>query len=69
MAEKQFLTGEEHDDYTNEISSVMTDLIGKVIFVADKHNVNRDNAIEHFSQLLSAMAKFSTFEHWGEGGK
>lgn len=41
---QEFLTGKEHDDYMDEISSVMTDLTGKVLFIADKHNVDRDNA-------------------------
>jgi hypothetical protein len=65
---QEFLTGKEHDDYMDEISSVMTDLTGKVLFIADKHNVDRDNAMQHFSQLLSAMVQISTFEHFGEGG-
>lgn len=70
MAEKQypFLTGKEYDNYIDEISSVVTDLIGKVTFIADKHNVDRDSAMQHFSQLLSAMVQLSTFEHYGEGG-
>lgn len=71
MAEKQypFLTGKEHDDYVNDISGVMTGLIESVISVADKYNVDRNNAMEHFSQLLSATVQISTFEHYGEGGK
>lgn len=69
MNEKQkFLNEQEHSDYMNEISSVMTDLIGKVVFIADKHNVDRDNAMQHFSTLLSTMVQVSTFEHYGEGG-
>ena len=30
----------------DEISSVMTDLTGKVLFIADKHNVDRNNAMQ-----------------------
>lgn len=66
---QEYLSGKEHDGYINDISSVMNDLIGKVIFIADKHNVDRDNAMQHFSQLLSAMVQVSTFEHFGEGDK
>lgn len=66
---EQFLTGKEHDDYVNDISGVMTGLIGHIISVADKYNVDRNNAMEHFSQLLSAMVQISTFEHYGEGGE
>lgn len=71
MAEKQnlSLTGKEYNDYVDEISGAMTGLIGNVISIADKYNVDRNNAMEHFSQLLSAMVQISTFEHYGEGGK
>lgn len=67
--EQEYLNDKEHEGYTNDISSVVTDLIGKVIFIADKYNVDRDNAMQHFSQLLSAMVQISTFEHFGEGGE
>lgn len=66
---QEYLSGKEHDDYINDISSVMNDLIGKVIFIADKHNVDRDNAMQHFSQLLSAMVEISTFQNFGESGE
>lgn len=67
--EQEYLNDKEHEGYMNDISSVVTDLIGKVIFIADKHNVDRDNAMQHFSRLLSAMVQISTFEHFGEGGE
>lgn len=69
-AERQylFLTGKEYEDYINDISGVVTGLIENVIPIADKYNVDRNNAMEHFSQLLSAMVQLSTFEHYGEGG-
>lgn len=63
--EHEELTGAEHDAYIDDISGVVTDLIGKVISVADKHNVDRDNAMEHFSTLLSGMVAISTFQNWG----
>lgn len=55
---------EEHEDYINDISSVVTNLIGNIISIADKHNVDRDNAMQHFSQLISEMVQISTFSHW-----
>lgn len=57
--EQEYLNDKEHEGYMNDISSVVTDLIGKVVFIADKHNVDRDNA----------MVQISTFEHFGEGGE
>ena len=67
--EQEFLTGEGHDAYMDDISGVVTGTIEKVLFIADKHNVDRDNAMEHFSQLLGAMVQISTFQHFGEGGE
>lgn len=69
MMEQEFLTGKEHDDYIQDISGVMCDLIAKVVAVADKHNVDRDNAMQHFSQLLSTTVSISTFQSFGEGGE
>lgn len=65
--EHEFLTGKEHDAYISDISEVVNNLIDKIIGVADKHNVDRDNAMQHFSQLFGAMVEISTFQHW-EGG-
>lgn len=56
-----YLNHKEHEEYINDISKVVTDLIGKVISTADKHNVDRDNAMRHFAELLSAMVEISTF--------
>ena len=61
--EQKYLNDKERNEYIDDISRVATDLIGKLIFIADKHNVDRDNAMQHFSQLLSAMVQISTFEH------
>ena len=70
MSEKQkFLNEQEHDHYMNEISNVMGDLIDKVLFIADKHNINRDNAMQHFSTILSLTVQVSTFEYYGKGSE
>lgn len=65
----EFLTGKEHDAYMDDFSGVVTDVIGKVLAIADKHNVDRDNAMQHFSTIFSAMIQISTFKHFGEGEK
>lgn len=65
--DQEILSDKEHDDYINDISGVMNTVIDKIIAVADKHNVDRDNAIQHFSQLFGAMASLSTFQNWKGG--
>ena len=35
-----------------------------VIKLADKFNVDRDNAIQHFATLIHTMSQIATFQHW-----
>lgn len=65
--EHEYLDGKEHDAYVDDISGVMNGLISNVLDVADKHNVDRDNAMQHFSQLLSGIVSISTFQHYKKG--
>lgn len=63
------MTGKERDDYMEDFTEIVNGVIEKVIAVADKHNVDRDNAMQHFSTIFSAIVQISTFEHFGEGGE
>lgn len=66
--ENEYLNEQEHAAYMNDFSEVVNTVIEKVIAIADKHNVDRDNAMQHFSTVFSAMVQISTFEHFGESG-
>lgn len=69
MNEKQeFLNEQEHAAYMKEFSKIVNSVIEKVIAIADKHNVDRDDAMKHFSTIFSTMVQISTFEHFGENG-
>ena len=67
--EPEFLTGKEYDDYIEDFNDVMKDVIKKVITIADKHNVDRDNAMQHFSAIFSMTVQISTFENFEKGGE
>ena len=41
-------------------NEIVTDTIDKIIIYADEHNIDRDNFIEYFCDIFSAMAKIST---------
>lgn len=70
MTDKQnFLNEQEHAAYMDDFSEVVNGVIEKVIAIADKHNVDRGNAMQHFSIIFSAMVQVSTFEHFREGGE
>lgn len=63
---EQYLNDKEHAAYMEDFTPVVNDLINKLVAIADKHNVDRDNAIQHFSVIFGTMAEISTFENWGE---
>ena len=63
-----FLNDAEHSAYMEDFSEAVTGTIGKIVSLADKHNVDRDNAMRHFSAIFSTMVQISTFEHFGESG-
>lgn len=62
--EDEYLTQRECDEYMNDFSQVMHIVIEQVIALADRHNVDRDNAMQHFAAVFSAMTQCSTFEHF-----
>ena len=63
---EQYLNDKEHAAYMEDFTPVVNDLIDKLVAIADKHNVDRDNAIQHFSVIFGTMAEISTFQNWGE---
>lgn len=60
------LSKKENDIYTKEMSEVLNRVIADVIDFADAHNVDRDNAVQHFATILKTMSEISTFQHWGD---
>ena len=66
--EQEFLSDKEHDAYMEDLSEVVSGVIERMIAIADKHNVDRDNAMKHFSTIFSAMVEISTFRNW-QGGE
>ena len=50
----------------------MTRIVGctihELIAAADKHNIDRDSAVQYYSDLFSAMASVATFEHYEMDG-
>ena len=67
MDEKNYLNEQEHEAYMRDFKEVVNTVIDMIITLADVHNVDRDNAMQHFSTLFSAMVDTSTFEHFREG--
>ena len=64
MEETKFLTPKEHEAYINDLNDVVHSPLKSVIKLADKFNVDRDNAIQHFATLIHTMSQIATFQHW-----
>ena len=60
------MTGEEREQYMSELSEIVQGLINEVVSLADKYNVDRDNAMAHTSNLISAMVEIGTFQKYRE---
>lgn len=62
----RYLNDKEHAAYMEDFTGVVNGVIDKVICIADKHNIDRDNAVQHFATIFKAMTEISTFQNWGE---
>lgn len=56
-----------YQSYAEELLEIRNELFGKVVSLADKYNLNRNIAMQHFSKTFSAIAETGDFEHYGEG--
>lgn len=63
------LTPEEANTWTGEMIRIVSGTVHELVVAADKHNIDRDSAVQYFSDLFSVMASVSTFEHFKEGGE
>ena len=61
---EQYLNDKEHAAYMEDFTPIVNDLIDKLVGIADKHSVDRDNAIKHFSVIFGTMTEISTFQDW-----
>ena len=65
----QLLKGKARERYIEELSDITCDLTGKIVSIADKYCVDRNNAMQHFSEIFSAFVSVTTFEKFEpEGG-
>lgn len=66
MINKEYISGREHEAYMEDFSGIVLGTVKKVIGLADKHNVDRDNAMEHFATVFKTMQEVATFQDWSE---
>lgn len=66
MVNKEYIDGQEHEAYMEDFSGIMLGAVKKVIGLADKHNVDRDSAMEHFATVFKTMQEVSTFQNWSD---
>lgn len=63
----EILFGKDRDAFISDTATITTDLLHKLVKMADKHNVDRDNAVQYFASMFKTMAEISTFENYGKG--
>ncbi len=66
MAKQEYIAGAERDAYMKEFMSIVLTTVDGVIKLADRHNIDRDNAIEHFATIFKTMQEVSTFQSFGK---
>lgn len=61
---RKYLSGKEYEEYMGDLKKVIGESVEKVIFIADKHNIDRDDAMQNFSVMLRGVVEFGTFQNW-----
>ena len=57
----EYLNGEKERLYREDIQALLLSTVSDVVAIADRHNVDRNNAMEHFATVLKTMQEISTF--------
>ena len=52
------------DVWEEEMTRIVNGTIHELVSAADRHNIDRDSAVQYFSDLFSVMASVCTFEHF-----
>lgn len=62
------LTPKEANAWASEMTRIVVGTIHELITAADKHNIDRDSAVQYFFDLFSVMGNVATFEHYEMDG-
>lgn len=67
MIELKYIVGAERDAYIDDLSGLVIATVKGVVDLADRYNLDRDNAMDHFATIFKTIQEISTFQHFGEG--
>lgn len=62
--EKTYLTGSELKAYIDELSNLISNTVSALTTLADKYNTDRDDTVQHFTEIFSTLAETSTFNNY-----
>ena len=62
--EREELSDKEHAAWVKEFAEIVAGSVDKVIALADKYNVDRDNAMDYFATNVATMTEISTFKNY-----
>ena len=66
MINKEYISVQERDAYMEDFTDIILSTVKQVIGLANKFNVDRDDALEHFAVIFKAMQETCTFRNWRE---
>ena len=66
MAENKYLSEQEQTEYLKDILRFVNHVLANLYIIADSHNIDRDNAIEHFATIISNLSDIATFKDYKE---
>ena len=52
------------DEFFNDLAVLQARFVTEIIKLADKHNIDRDNAVLESAHVFLEMAELSTFENF-----
>lgn len=62
--EQEQLSEQEYAAWVKEFAEIVASSVDKVIALADKYNVDRDNAMDYYATNVATMAEISTFKNY-----
>ena len=63
-SEIRSMSDKEYAAWNEEFAEIVASSVDKVIALADKYNVDRDNAMNYFAMNVAAMTEISTFKNY-----
>lgn len=62
------MINKDRTPYLKELSEISSETTEKIIAVADKYKINRDETMQRFALIFQILVGSGTFEYWEKEG-